>query len=231
MSVSGETLSIREIARRTDLPESTLRYYRTVFGELIPTFGSGRRRRHPEEAIPAFQLIARMFAAGESRGSVRRQLQRATAEDGTEGLVAEPVDIEPESDSERSHPITVAAPAYLPRPELEDLLAVLLIRDRELASMHRELLEMVGQLLHALGRLADVRPAGPMARTESAIAPPPAEPGRDADGSTPAAAEGLEAERLRETLARERETVERLRKARLDLERRVARLEREKKRR
>ncbi len=93
--------------------------------------------------------------------------------------------------------------------------------------MHRELLEMVGQLLHALGRLADVRPAGPMARPETAIPPPPAEPARDFDG---AGVGPPETERLRETLARERETVERLRKARLELERRVARLEREKKR-
>jgi DNA-binding transcriptional MerR regulator len=227
MSGVPDGLSIREIARRTDVPESTLRYYRNVFAELIPTVGRGRNRRHPEDAIERFQLIATLFSAGESRSTVRRELKRAAGQADEPG--GEPLPAGTDSDPARGYPITVAERAYLSSPELEDLLAALLIRDRELAAMHRDLLEMVGQLLHALGRLANVRTPSPTARPEAAIPAPPHEPPRtDTAGS--AGSEPLELEQLRDTLARERETVERLRKARLELERRVARLEREKKR-
>jgi DNA-binding transcriptional MerR regulator len=231
MSGASEGLSIREIARRTDLPESTLRYYRNVFAELIPTVGRGRNRRHPEEAVQRFLLIASLFSAGESRTTVRRELLHAADVAGEDvEIIDESLSARPNSGSDRRYPITRADRTYLTSPELEDLLAALLMRDRELAAMHRELLEMVGQLLHALGRLADVRPASATVRPEAAIPPPPPEPDR-ADEPGASADGPLEVEQLRDTLARERETVERLRKARLELERRVSRLEREKKHR
>ena len=216
-----DSLSIREISRRTDVPESTLRYYRSLFPEHIPTHGSGRHRRHPEGAIPVFRLIAGMFASGESRAAVRRELERA---DGFERL--EPtVTTGPQRDDRVAgsacYEIAIAEPARLPSRELEDLLTALLVRDRELASMHRELLEMVGQLIHALGR-----PATPTAFSEPAIAPPP-QPGPVAEAAADPAADSLEIEQLRDSLARERETVERLRRARLELEQRLGRMERE----
>ncbi|HSG81971.1 MAG TPA: MerR family transcriptional regulator [Gemmatimonadota bacterium] len=228
-TVTGQ-LSIREIARRTGVPESTLRYYRSLFPDHIPTIGAGRNRRHPEEAVNVFQLIAGMFANGESRGTVRRQLEGGPAD-------YEPQAIrrggEPNDGVARRYEIAVAHP-QLPSREIEDLLTALLLRDRELAAMHRELLEMVGQLLHALGRLAGARPGLWADRPEVAIPPPP-RPAEPAESREPAEPESpvddrLEVERLRETLTRERETVERLRHARLELERRLAKLEREKKR-
>jgi DNA-binding transcriptional MerR regulator len=227
MSAVTRPLSIREIARRTGLPESTLRYYRSVFPDQIPTIGVGRNRRHPEEAITVFQLIAGMFADGQSRNTVRRQLEGGSLEH--EPQVArggEPVD-----GVARRYEIAVAHP-QLPSREIEDLLTALLVRDRELAAMHRELLEMVGQLLHALGRLATARPAVWGERPEVAIPPPPKPPTESDEtaGSASPAEDRLEVERLRETLARERETVERLRHARLELEQRLAKLEREGKR-
>ena len=105
-----------------------------------------------------------------------------------------------------------------------------MVRDRELAAMHRELLDMVGQLIHAMGQMAGAQTAA-FDRPEMAIPPPPEAQAEAQAEAKPAAPEGdaLELERLRDNLTRERETVERLRKARLELEQRLSKLEREKK--
>ena len=87
---------------------------------------------------------------------------------------------------------------------------------------------MAGQLLHAVGRVAGARAAGPFAGPEAALPPP-----RTEDDAMPASPDGdpLELEQLRESLVREKEMVERLRRARLELEQRLAKVEREKKKR
>jgi DNA-binding transcriptional MerR regulator len=46
--------SIRDIARKTGVSESTLHQYKRILGEKIPSIGKGRNRRYPEEAIQAF---------------------------------------------------------------------------------------------------------------------------------------------------------------------------------
>ena len=234
MNEAMSSLSVREIARRTGVPESTLRYYRSLFPEYIPTVGAGRSRRHPEAAVSVFQLIAALFAGGESRGTVRRELARGPVGEGPQVTRAvpdaEPSEMRPRYEIAVAPPAPPAPPAHLTSRDLEDLLTALLVRDRELAAMHRELLDMVGQLIHAMGRMAGAQTAA-FDRPEMAIPPPPeAQPEAQAEAK-PAAPEGdaLELERLRDNLTRERETVERLRKARLELEQRLSKLEREEK--
>ncbi|UCC73664.1 MAG: MerR family transcriptional regulator [Gemmatimonadota bacterium] len=216
------TLSIREISRRTGIPESTLRYYRYLFPEYIPTVGSGRNRRHPEQAMAVFRRISRLFTAGESRSTVRRELGGASPARAPDGPFWNG---EPQATVTRGYEVELAKPAGdLDRLDIEHLLTAMMVRDRELASMHRELLELLEKLLHALGSLASAQATGWRAqRTEPAIPPPRSEPA--AGRQSPS--EALELERLRESLQRERETVERLRHARLELEQRLARLERE----
>jgi DNA-binding transcriptional MerR regulator len=227
MNERAGLLSVREISRRTGLPESTLRYYRKLFGECIPTVGSGRARRHPEAAVAVFQRISRLFAAGESRGAILRELGGSAAwpGPGTADYVSEgppAVDLTPR------YELAVAEPeGGLRSRELEKLLTAMMVRDRELVTMHRDLLELLEKLIHTLGSLAAAWAgvgASGASDTELAI-PPPVEAA--AEGR---AVESLELERLRESLARERETVERLRRARLELEQRLARFEREEQR-
>jgi DNA-binding transcriptional MerR regulator len=230
MNQTPGSLSIREISRRTGVPESTLRYYRSLFPEYIPTLGSGRNRRHPEEAVSVFLRIARLFANGETRGTVRRELQRGPP-------LAEHVERSRDGESSveltRAFPVEVAEPPGRLAPhELDQLLAAMLVRDRELVTMHRDLLELLEKLIHTLGSLAG-SPAWKYGdRLEPAIPPPRQEPAMATRGQsdseerqTPGGP--LELERLRDSLQRERETVERLRRARLELEQRLARLERE----
>ncbi len=232
MNHAGESLSIREIARRTGVPESTLRYYRSVFPELIPTVGSGRQRRHPVQAIDVFQRISRMFAAGESRSSVRREIESPSRNSSPDPTPTR----DPHADVARAYPVELTQPeGQLERQDLERLLTAMMVRDRELVTMHRELLELLERLIHSLGMLAGARStewrhAG---RLEPASRSPSGEPRAEAVRAARVAeslgTESLELERLRESLQRERETVERLRQARLELERRLTRLEREEK--
>ena len=59
-----ELLTIAQIAKQLDLPESTVRYYRDRFSEYIPTTGEGRGRRYRGEAVEVFRVIADKLRAG-----------------------------------------------------------------------------------------------------------------------------------------------------------------------
>jgi transposase-like protein len=228
MNRTQGSLSIREISRRTGVPESTLRYYRSLFPEYIPTLGSGRNRRHPEGAVSVFLRIASLFANGETRGTVRRELQGGQP-------VAQSVESSQDGESSveltRAYPVEVAPPGRLAPQELEQLLTAMLVRDRELVTMHRDLLELLEKLIHTLGSLAGSPAWRRGERLEPAIPPPRHEPGMPDRGRSDAEEQQtpgpLELERLRESLQRERETVERLRRARMELEQRLTKLERE----
>lgn len=55
--MSENLLTIREIARRLDLPESNIRYYRDKFEKYLPSVGSGRKKRFKPEAMEIFEAI------------------------------------------------------------------------------------------------------------------------------------------------------------------------------
>ncbi|MFP4083553.1 MAG: MerR family transcriptional regulator [Desulfonatronovibrio sp.] len=55
--MSENLLTIREIARRLDLPESNVRYYRDKFEKYLPSVGSGRKKRFKPEAMDIFEAI------------------------------------------------------------------------------------------------------------------------------------------------------------------------------
>jgi len=60
----NELLTVAEIAKRLDLPESTIRYYRDRFTSYIPTIGEGRNRRYRLEAVEVFRFIADTLRSG-----------------------------------------------------------------------------------------------------------------------------------------------------------------------
>lgn len=59
---SMELLTIAEIAKRLNIPESTLRSWRDKFTDFIPTTGSGRKKRYKPEAVQVFKTIAELAA-------------------------------------------------------------------------------------------------------------------------------------------------------------------------
>jgi DNA-binding transcriptional MerR regulator len=68
--------TLKEVAQSLGLPESTLRLYRDEFDELIPTVGSGRRRRYPAEGADVLRRIAQWRRDGRAAGEIRDALSR-----------------------------------------------------------------------------------------------------------------------------------------------------------
>jgi hypothetical protein len=211
MSSDG-LLTLRAIAERLGLPESTVRYYRDAFPDLVPTVGMGRRRRYPEPAVEVLRRIADGYAAGRARGAVLA------------GLGGEAVPMEPRRAGRvvrRQHPDQVSN---------VDLLAAILDGEREqrgaLWQIAREIVrlaEVIESQDRVLTAIAGNLGAHPSARAAipATTTAAPAAATQDADAG--AAAPGLDdIERLRAELERERELVERLRVAKLEIERRAA---------
>lgn len=75
-----QLLTIAEIARRLDLPESTCRYYRDRFEEFIPSIGEGRKRRYRPETADVLRTIAegmnRNLTATEIEDRLSREFPR-----------------------------------------------------------------------------------------------------------------------------------------------------------
>lgn len=93
-------LSITDIAKKLNVPESTLRYYRDRFAEYIPAVGTGRTRKYPDGVIKMFSLILEQSKAGAERQDIEAALQRIREELTTNGQI----DVTRESKSE-IHPV------------------------------------------------------------------------------------------------------------------------------
>jgi DNA-binding transcriptional MerR regulator len=219
--------TIRDVARELGLPESTVRYYRNAFAAFLPSVGTGRRRRYPAEAIPLLRLVADGYAQNRPRAEIERALTDSLGGSGMTPAT------------------TVATRAFPGNGQRDDLLATILDGERErrevMWQMARELVrlgEAIERQQVVLARLAETvsapRPAllsggegtAGGARAEEAAAQP-APPAASPPSSTPleALTAQHELEQLRHELARERELVERLRRSKLEIERRAAEAE------
>lgn len=70
----GNLLTMAEIARTLDLPESTVRYYRDRFPEFIPAVGVGRNRRYRPEALDVLRFIADAMKESTPAEGIRKGL-------------------------------------------------------------------------------------------------------------------------------------------------------------
>lgn len=68
--------TLKELAERWETPESTLRLYRDEFDELIPTQGTGRRRRYDERGAEALRRIIRWKREGRTAAQIRDELAK-----------------------------------------------------------------------------------------------------------------------------------------------------------
>ena len=69
-------MTMREIARQCEIPESTLRVYRDEFEVFLPAVGEGKRRRYPDESLERLRLIARWKKEGRASAQIREELSR-----------------------------------------------------------------------------------------------------------------------------------------------------------
>ena len=99
-----ELLTGAEIAKRLDLPESTVRYYRDRFAEYVPTTGEGRNRRYKAEALKVFTAIAESIRSGTPADIVEEELRDRFQREITAG---------PQPDRSSNTAAMVPAPAML----------------------------------------------------------------------------------------------------------------------
>ena len=78
-------MTIAEIAKELNIPESTARYYRDGFIDYIPSVGEGRKKRYRPETIEVLRFIAEGF---------KRKLTAMEIENGLSQMFARNLDVE-----------------------------------------------------------------------------------------------------------------------------------------
>ena len=72
-----KVLSVAEIARELELPESTVHYWKNRFAQHLPSVGRGRQKRFKPEAIEIFGTISRLLKEGHTARDVMEQLSQS----------------------------------------------------------------------------------------------------------------------------------------------------------
>lgn len=78
-------LTIADIAKELNIPESTARYYRDNFIDYIPSVGEGRKKRYRPETIEVLRFIAQGF---------KNKLTAMEIENGLSQMFPRNIDIE-----------------------------------------------------------------------------------------------------------------------------------------
>lgn len=208
--------TIREMARELNLPESTVRYYRDAFALYLPAWGMGRRRRYPPESLELLRLIAEGYAQNQTREQIEARVQQVT----------------PPVPAARPAPRTTPYPQPA-MPGVTDMAMATVLNDererrdvmwqlaKEIVRMG-ERIERQHMLLGEIARRLEQnthRTLGAGDLDGFLAIPPAGGTTRGLDDVEVRLASELTA--LREELERERELVERLRRAKLDIERRA----------
>jgi DNA-binding transcriptional MerR regulator len=78
-------MTIAEVAKELNIPESTARYYRDNFIDYIPSVGEGRKKRYRSETVEVLRFIAEGF---------KRKLTAIEIENGLSQMFPRNFDIE-----------------------------------------------------------------------------------------------------------------------------------------
>lgn len=70
-------LSVAEIARELELPESTVHYWKNRFAQHLPSVGRGRQKRFRPEAVEIFSVISTMLKEGHTALDVMEHLSQS----------------------------------------------------------------------------------------------------------------------------------------------------------
>ena len=86
--MENRLLTIAELAKQLQIPESTIRYYRDRFIEYIPYVGDGRHRRYRPETADILRFIAEGF---------NRNLTAMEIEEGLRLMAVRNIEVEEET--------------------------------------------------------------------------------------------------------------------------------------
>ncbi len=79
VSTNGELLSLADISRHFNLPESTARYYCKRFASFLPIHGEGRRRRYGQETLEIISNVLEHMKTGKNASAVEAELSKKYA--------------------------------------------------------------------------------------------------------------------------------------------------------
>lgn len=82
----ADLLTISQIAKKLNIPESTVRFYRDRFPEFYPYRGEGRQKRYLPQALEVTQRIAKLYAEGQTAVTIAELLKHDIS---TEIVIAE----------------------------------------------------------------------------------------------------------------------------------------------
>jgi DNA-binding transcriptional MerR regulator len=219
--------TLRDLARELHLPESTVRFYRNSFAAFLPAVGDGRRRRYSPEALGLLRFVAESFAQNRRREDIVAVLSEMTGIESAE--VAPPAPPARPALMRALPAVTRPAP---PAPS-DEMVSTLLDGERDrrevMWQIAREIVrlgeavERQHHILEGMSRRLDQQtghllPAGVEATRP--VASPPLAPLNNTSQEL-----ATELERLKDELKQERELVERLRRAKLQIERRATEAE------
>jgi len=110
--MAEDLLTIKEIAKRLDVPESNIRYYRDRFEDFLPSLGEGRKRRYKPEALDVFRFIVQGYKNDLNTEDITRRL-----------LTRFPRNLEPEEHGQGGDPHSPApSPLQFPSSLQQSLL-------------------------------------------------------------------------------------------------------------
>lgn len=118
-------LSIAEISRLLEIPESTLHYWKNRFAQYLPSTGRNRQKRFKSEAVEIFKIIASMLRQGHTAEDVMAELSRKY-----------PVNAAIESQG--PHPTITSAPVQMQQASLEPAIQLAAAMGTEIAKSINE---------------------------------------------------------------------------------------------
>jgi len=118
-------LSIAEISRLLEVPESTLHYWKNRFAQYLPSTGRNRQKRFKSEAIEIFKIISSMLKQGHTAEDVMAELSRKY-----------PVNVA--IDAQGPEFATPAAPAQIQQANLEPAIQLAAAMGTEIAKSINE---------------------------------------------------------------------------------------------
>ncbi|ACS81476.1 MerR family transcriptional regulator [Maridesulfovibrio salexigens] len=118
-------LSIAEISRLLEVPESTLHYWKNRFAQYLPSTGRNRQKRFKSEAIEIFKIISSMLKQGHTAEDVMAELSRKY-----------PVNVA--IDAQGPELATPAAPAQIQQANLEPAIQLAAAMGTEIAKSINE---------------------------------------------------------------------------------------------
>jgi len=120
-------LSIAEISRLLEVPESTLHYWKNRFAQYLPSTGRNRQKRFKSEAIEIFKIISSMLKQGHTAEDVMAELSRKY-----------PVNMTVDSPNPEPAATSPAAPVQMQQTNLEPAIQLAAAMGTEIAKSINE---------------------------------------------------------------------------------------------